>query len=80
MLTYAGIILAVLKLIQTFVQYGQENKWISEGEDKAIAKASAEILRKSQYAKQALEEFAAKSDAAVDDFLRELEPGAPDHK
>lgn len=74
-MSYVSIILALLSLASKLFDWFQERKWIAEGEAIAIAKASAEILRKSKYAKQALEEFAAKSDSDVDDFLRSLEPG-----
>ncbi len=69
--------MAVLELANKLIEYGQQQKWINEGQDLAIAKSSAEILRKSNYAKQALSEFAAKSDSDIDEFLRSLEPGEP---
>lgn len=71
-MSWVSLIIAVLRLAQGLMQYAQERKWIAEGEAIQIAKASAEIMRKSQYAKQALEEFESKSDADVDDFLRGL--------
>ena len=74
------IILAFIKLANIIFTFAQEQKWINEGQSIAVAKASAEILRKSNYAKQALEEFAAKSDDDIDDFLRKLEPGNSDSK
>lgn len=77
---YAPIILAFLNLAGSLFSFFQQRKWISEGEAIAVAKASAEIMRKSNYAKQALAEFSSKSDRDVDDFLRNLEPGEPDSK
>lgn len=77
-MSYVSIILALLKLAESLFGYFQQQKWISEGEAIAVAKASAEIMRKTAYAKHALEEFSAKSDADVDDFLRRLEPGERD--
>lgn len=77
-MTWVSIILAVLQLANKLMEYGQQQKWIGEGEAIQVAKASAEIMRKSNYAKNALEEFAGKSDTAIDDFLRGLEPGEPD--
>jgi len=79
-MTWVSVILTLLKLADTLFSYFQQQKWIGEGEAIQIAKASAEIMRKSGYAKKALEEFSAKSDSDVDDFLRGLEPGEPDSK
>ncbi len=74
---WVGVILAVLKLVNFLMEYGQQRKWIAVGRDEEIARSTAEILRKTQYGKAALEEFAGKSDSDVDDFLRGLEPGQP---
>ena len=79
-MTWVSVILTLLKLADTLFSYFQQQKWISEGEAIAVAKASAEIMRKSNYAKQALEEFSAKSDSDIDDFLRNLEPEEPGSK
>ena len=73
-MTWASVILACLKIASLLLQMGQERKWISEGEEKALASSLAEILRKTKYAKDALEEFRGKSDADLDDFLHKLEP------
>lgn len=80
MFTWAEIILAFLKITNVLLEEGKKRQWIGEGEAIAVGKASAEIMRKTGYAKHALEEFSGKSDAAVDDFLRALEPGEPDRK
>lgn len=79
-MSWISLILAVLQLANKLMEYGQQQKWIGEGEAIQIAKASAEIMRKSNYAKHALEEFAGKSDADIDDFLRRIEPGESDSK
>lgn len=79
-MSWVSIILGLLKLANVVFQWVQEQKWINEGELKAIAKSSAEILRKTNYAKHALEELTAMSDSDVDKFLRDLEPGPPDVK
>ncbi len=79
-MTWVSIILALLQLANKLFEYGQEQKWISEGQSIAVALATAEILRKSNYAKQAIKEFEDKSDSDVDDFLRSLEPGNTDSK
>lgn len=79
-MSWVSLVLGLLKLANVIFQWAQEQKWIGEGEAKAVALASAEILRKTNYAKHALEEFAAMSDGDVDQFLRDLEPKPPDDK
>ena len=77
MFTYAQIVLTILELANKLFDYGQQQKWINEGQSIEVAKSAAEILRKSNYAKHAIEEFTAKSDSDVDEFLRSLEPSEP---
>jgi len=77
---WISIILALLQLANKLFDIGQQQKWIGEGEEQAAMKAAAEILRKSQYAKKALEEFAGEPDADLDDFLHNLEPRDPNSK
>lgn len=72
MFSWISLILTALELINKITDYAIKQKYISEGEAIAVAKSQAEILRKSQYAKQALAEFTGKSDSDVDDFLRGL--------
>lgn len=79
-MTWVSIILAVLQIAEKLMEYGLQQKWINEGQAIAVAKASAEIMRKSGYAKRALEEATGKSDAELDDFLRSLEPGDTNSK
>ena len=74
---WVGVILAVLKLVNFLMEYGQQRKWIAVGRDEEIARSMAEILRKTDYAKTALQEATGLSDAAANDFLRGLEPGQP---
>jgi hypothetical protein len=73
--SWLSLILAVIQLVNRLVQYGQEQKWIGEGEARQIAKAQAESIRKSGYAREVMAEVDAMSDTAVDDGLRDLEPG-----
>jgi len=70
------IILAILSIAEILLRFGEQRKWISEGEQRAIAAAHAEALRKSEYAKHTLEELSRLSDDQLDDFLRKLEPGS----
>ena len=74
MLTWAQIILLGLEFFYKLTDWALREKYISEGEALAIAKSQAEILRKSQYGKQALEEAGGMSDSELDDSLRDFEP------
>lgn len=76
-MTWVSLILAILQLANKLLEYGQQQKWIAVGRDEEIARATAAILRKTEYAKAALQEATSMSDSAVDDFLRGLEPGEP---
>lgn len=72
-MTWASIILTVLRLVEWMVRIGNENKWIKIGEDRAIARSSAEVLRKTEFANETLAEITKLDDAGVDDLLRKLE-------
>jgi len=74
------IILAGLSLIDKITDWALQRKYINEGQMIQIAKAQAEILRKSDYAKQALAEFTRRSESDVDDFLRGLGGDGSDSK
>ncbi|HYV34100.1 MAG TPA: hypothetical protein VE988_00260 [Gemmataceae bacterium] len=67
----------LLQLVNRMVSYGEQQKWISEGQSIAYGKIAAEVLRKSKYAKDVMAEVDAMSDDAVDDGLLHLEPGEP---
>ncbi len=70
---WGQIILLVLQLLDRMVAYGQQQKWINQGKDEEIAKQAVEVLRKTDYAKRAMEEAAAMSTDTVDKRLRDLE-------
>ncbi len=72
MIAWGQIILLVLQLLDRMVAYGQQQKWINQGKDAEIAKAAVEVLRKTEYAKKAVDEFSDAKPSAVDDFLRDL--------
>ena len=74
MLTWASLALAVLKVINAFMNYFNQEKLIQSGYDKAIAEVSAAILQKTAAGKAILEKVNAMSDADVDAGLRGLEP------
>lgn len=71
---WVQLALALLKTISAWLTWARERELISEGMDQEIAKESAGILAKTEYAKHAREKIAAMDDAAVDAALRGLEP------
>lgn len=75
MFTWAEIILAVLKIVQWLIQYGQEQKWIAEGERRAIAAATAEVLRKQEFANATLKDITGLDDDQLDNLLLDLASG-----
>ena len=72
--SWLSLVLAVLEIASKLLQIGQEQKWISEGQSQEVAKAAAEVARKTKYAKRIAEEMSARSNVELDDFLRSLEP------
>lgn len=71
---WAAIILMVLKFVISFV----DRINFSKKQDEALAQIAASILKKSQFAKQVMEEINGLDDKAVDDLLLRLEPdGVP---
>lgn len=68
------IILVILKVIDSLLNTYRKNKWIKSGEDAEIAKTSASILAKTEYAKNVREKIAGLDEPAVDKLLRDLEP------
>ena len=74
MFTWPEIILFLLRITSAIVDQVNQDKWIKAGSDAEIAKAAAEILRKTQAGKAILEQVNALSDADLDAALRGLEP------
>jgi hypothetical protein len=74
MLTYVSLILAILKLINTLMDYVNKEALMKAGADAEIAKTSAAILRKTQAGKAIMEKVDAMSNKEVDDGLTALEP------
>lgn len=72
--TWARIAILLLQIVDKLTDYLREQRYTDQGYDKAIAELNAKILRKSQYAKEALDNISSLSDADVDERLRKLEP------
>lgn len=80
-MTWAKIILLVLEFVKWAIEYGQQQKWIKEGEDRVIARSLAEITRKTNYAQETLADISKLSSDDTDALLRTLEgPGEPEGK
>ena len=73
MFTWAQIILKVLSLLEWLIEQGQQHKWINEGERRQIAKSTAKVLEKQEFARETLKEVTALSDDKLDALLRTLE-------
>lgn len=74
MITWAEIVLLLLRLANGIMGAISQDKWMRAGADAEIAKVSAEIMRKTAAGKAILEKVNALSDADVDAGLRGLEP------
>jgi hypothetical protein len=72
--SWVSIILLTLRVVDAITNWLRDQQGIQAGEDKAIAKASAAILLKTQSAKAVLAEVTAMTDAQVDATLKGLEP------
>lgn len=73
-MTWGPIILWALKVIYAVIAWAQQEKYIQEGYDKAIAEVTREIFRKTEHAKKVAEKIDAMSDDEVDAALVALEP------
>lgn len=67
--------LIILELIEKLIDRRREQGLLDAGREMEIAKASANILRKTTVAKMVREEINALSDKELDDLLKSLEPG-----
>lgn len=72
MITWAEIVLLVLKIADAIMTQVGDAKQFQAGTDAEIAKTSAAILRKTQAGKAIMEKVDAMSDTDVDAALRDL--------
>lgn len=72
-MTWLQIALALLKFVNLIMNTVSTERARQAGVDEEIARESAKVLQKTQFAKRALEEFTANAGSA-DQFLRSLEP------
>ena len=74
MFTWPEIILLLLRIVNAIIEQVNQDKWIKAGADAEIAKAAAEIMKKTAAGKAIWEKVNALSDADLDAALRNLEP------
>ncbi len=74
MLTWASLALAILKVVNAFMIYFNQEKLVQSGYDKAIAEVSSAILQKTAAGKAIMDKVNGMTDAEVDAGLRGLEP------
>jgi hypothetical protein len=74
MFDWVKLILLILQLADKLFDWVQAQGYIKQGRDEEIARQTAAILAKTEYAKDVRSKIAAMDDKAVDDALRDLEP------
>lgn len=79
-MSWVALLSALLKAFSVIYDWVRTRELMDAGEDRQIAKALAEQLRKSEYVKKKLEEAKHMSDAELAERLRELEPGETNGK
>lgn len=64
-MTWGSIILAVLKIANILLQYSQQQRWISTGEDRQLAKSALELISRLSSFKEIEEEYSKKTEIEV---------------
>ena len=73
-MTWLSLALALLKFVNSIMNWARERELISKGYDQAIAEVTQSILIKTTAGKAMMEKVNAMSPAEVDAGLRGLEP------
>lgn len=73
-MTWVSFALMLLRVVDSIMTWARKRELISQGQDIEIARTTASILAKTEYAKNVRDKIARLDDAAVDDALRDLEP------
>jgi hypothetical protein len=73
-MSWISLALALLKFVNSIMNWAHERALISQGYDKAIAEVTQSILVKTTAGKAIMDKVNRMSDAEVDDGLRGLEP------
>lgn len=75
-MSYVKIILLVLQIADKLFNHWRDRGLIQQGEDQAIARAAADIFRKTEHAKKIAEKIDAMPESEVDDLLIAFEPNS----
>lgn len=67
-MSYVQLALLGLQIVKWFLQRAHDNKQFQAGQDAEIAKATTEILRKTDAGKKLMEKIDALSDGELDDL------------
>lgn len=73
-MSWISFALALLKFVNSIMNWAHERALVSQGYDEAIAEVARSILVKTEAGKKMMEKVNAMSDAEVDAGLRDLEP------
>jgi len=73
-ITWAEIVLLLLKMANAILGQLDRDKWMKAGRDEETALIAKDIMAKTAAGKAILEKVNAMSDSEVDDALRRLEP------
>lgn len=66
--------LVILQVVNRLLDWGREQRDLTAGEQKAIAAAGQEVMRKSEVGREILARVESLSDDDLDRGLRDLEP------
>lgn len=73
-MTWVNLLLLFLRIVDSILTTQKEKGLISQGQDEEIARSTAAILKKTEFAKDALRKITALPEPDVDRLLRDLEP------
>lgn len=71
---FIGLVLAILKLVNFIMDYVNREQLKQDGRDEEIARQTAAILAKTEYARNVREKISTLDDEALNTALRDLEP------
>lgn len=74
MFDWVKIVLLVLRFAEALFDFAKAQGYIQQGRDEEIARQTAAILAKTEYAREIRAKIASMDEATVDAALRDLEP------
>lgn len=72
MMKWASIIISILRLAQSLIDWRRSSEYLAQGEDKAIAKAALDVLEATNYGKLLRERIRQSDDDAADRLWDEM--------